>query len=134
VNTELKDGDSAWHRRHPQRDHFPKKFRIPFGSLTDFRPDMTQKRWKAHNKFAPNNVPSIFLGWYLHSGHAWRGEYLVASLVECRSLNLRYDVVGEDAKLPVHRVRELLVPAESTFPLKARYDQTNRTLEVYSWG
>ena len=52
------------------------------------------------------------------SGHVWRGEYLVAALVECRDLDLRYDAIRQDAKLPVYRVREIVVLAEKFVSLE----------------
>lgn len=69
-NFEVRDGDSAWHRRHT-RGHLPPKDLIPFGSLVGFRPDKKRKEWKSHGKFAPNAVPGIFLGWHMQYGHVF---------------------------------------------------------------
>ena len=57
------------------------------------------------------------------------GEYLVAALQDCKKLNLRYDQPGEDKTLPVYRVTELVFDGRCIFPLKAKYDAVNRTLE-----
>ena len=127
-NFEVRDGDSAWHRRH-SRGHLPPKELIPFGALVGFRPDRRKPKWKSHGKFAPNAVPGIFLGWHMQYGHVFRGEYLVASLRDCKKLNLRYDRPGEDRKLPVYRVTELVFDGNCVFPLKATYDAVNPTLE-----
>ena len=65
----------------------------------------------------------------MHYGHAFRGEYLVATPKDCRKLDLRYEAWGEDRKLHVHRVRELVVEDKIVFPPKRRYDLVNKTLE-----
>ena len=119
INVEMIDGDSAWNRRH-NKGHQGKRESIPFGALVDFLPDKTETKWRGHGKFAPKAVPGVFLGWYLQTGHVWRREYLVASLDDCRELNLRYDVIGADSRLPVHRVREVVFRPPCTFPLKDR--------------
>jgi hypothetical protein len=81
----------------------------------------------------PQGGPGILLGCFLQPGHVWKGEYLAAALEDCVDIDLRESEKGSDAKLPVHRVRELVVDAKAgrdfKFPLKARYDRENRTVE-----
>ena len=42
---------------------------------------------------------------------------------------MRYDVIGEDARLPVQNIRELLFHSLCVFPLRARDDRINWTLD-----
>jgi hypothetical protein len=131
LNVELRDGDSSWNQRHG-KGHFagPK---VPFGALIDFIPNTTKRKWQTRSKWNPKAVPGVFMGYFLQPGHVWKGEYLAAALEDCSDLDLRADAKGVDAKLPIHRVRELIVDARAgrgyKFPLKAEYDRRNRTLE-----
>ena len=71
-----------------------KKDLIPFGALVDYIPDTTRGRWKGKHKFSPKGVPGVFLGWHLHVGHMWRGEYYVADLQDFARLDLTYHAVA----------------------------------------
>ena len=104
--------------------------RIPFGAAVDFLPNSTKKKWAGRSKWNPNAIPGIFLGYKLLPGRKWKGEYYVASLKDCQSLDLSCDARKADSRLPVHRRGIVVEDALGyRFPLKARYDQTNGTLE-----
>ena len=44
---------------------------------------------KEGKKYDPNMIPGIFLGYKLHSGCRFRGEYYVAALDEFMGLNFQ---------------------------------------------
>ena len=75
-NITEKDGDSPWNKRH-QKGGFKGPL-IPFGSLVDFLPSPT--KGKAVAKFEPKAIPGIFVGYFLHPGGIWRGEFLCCPL------------------------------------------------------
>ena len=73
-NTEVVDGESAWHARHGA-GHFKDAPRMPFGSLVTFlpKPDTV----KAMPKFNPRGNKGILVGYRLHNGGKWARGYLV---------------------------------------------------------
>ena len=74
------EGRTAWRLRHTTPFNGDK---IPFGAMIHFLPP--KPLLNKVPKFGPRGVPGIFLGWYLHSGGNWKGEYLVADLRDFRS-------------------------------------------------
>ena len=104
---------SPWYRMH--KEYFDGKI-IPFGALVHHRP-----QGPAHDKllkFEPRTVPSIFIGWYLHPGMKFKGEYLVASLADFQSS-------PADGRVRVHRVLELRTHRGNwVYPLRASADKS----------
>ena len=76
-------------------------------------------------------VPGIFLGYKLHSGHVWHGEYFVANLDEFADLNFRVSAcAAEHSRVRIQTVREVrMMDSSWVFPLRERCDKGNRTLE-----
>ena len=66
--------DSPWQKRHESTF---KGQLYPFGCLVDFKPTPVKQEIERSLKFAPKSEPGIFLGYHLHPGGRWRGEYLV---------------------------------------------------------
>ena len=75
----------------------------------------------------------MMLGYKLHPGQVWKNEFLVAALEDIADLDLAASALGMDSKLSAHVVRELVVDDSDgfVFPLKDRYDKTNRTLGYF---
>ncbi len=123
-NTEMIDGDSAWHKRHKQ-GHFdgPK---IPFGALIDFKPQKDDA--KKITKGSPDTVPGVFLGYKIQPGGLWQGEYRVAALTEFVSLDLvafgRHDDIHHQVVKEIVWFPKMVV----VFPLRAKYDYCTRSL------
>ena len=121
-NIEIVDGDSPWNLRHGKGQF--KGLRLPFGCLVDFKPMKTREQESA--KFDPKAVPGIFLGYKMHPGGTWRGEYVVAELHEFDDM----DDVNNGRVSVQTAVREVHFPKDEkvVFPLKDRYDKIKRTL------
>jgi hypothetical protein len=81
-NVAMREGNSAWNRRH-KKGHFKGNL-VPFGSLVDFKPSPVYLQKHPLCKFSPRALPGVFLGYYLHPGGIWRGEYIVAALDDFR--------------------------------------------------
>ncbi len=123
-NIDVIKRDSAWNKRHDQGQWDGPL--IPFGCLVDFKPqkDVAQKM----SKGVPDTVPGVFLGYKLQPGGLWQGEYRVSALTEFVGLDLTSWGNHEDIKHQV--VKEIVFsPKSITFPLRAKYDYVNRTLE-----
>ncbi len=105
--------------------------RIPFGCAVDFIPNNTKKKWKTRNKWTSTSIPGIFMGYKLLSGHVWNGEFYAAAIEDVKDFDLSVKAKGLDSKLSLHTVREIVVDNLKgyIFPLKAKYDATNRTVE-----
>ncbi len=129
LNIKMIDGDSSWNRRH-KSGHLAGA-RIPFGCAVDFIPNNTKKKWKTRNKWTSNSIPGIFMGYKLLSGHVWNGEFYAAAIEDIKDFDLSVKAKGLDSKLSLHTVREIVVDNLKgyIFPLKAKYDATNRSVE-----
>ena len=70
----------------------------------------------------------MFLGWHLHSGGRWKGDYLVVDLDEFRKHGLK----ALPGKVCIQRVREVFHDAKAgyTFPMLALHNQITRELTV----
>ena len=78
LNIDLKEGDSSYNKRY-ELGHF-KGLKCPFGSLIDFKvPKNASDRL---TKFDKPTLPGLFLGYHLSNGGKWKGDYLVAPLVD----------------------------------------------------
>jgi len=124
---EVKDGDSIYNKQL-ERGNFPGHV-IPFGALVDFLPSPLSKEKSGKNE--PDTRPGVFFGYHLDPGGRWSGQYYVVSLTAFIGISLRRNTRGKDAKVHVQRVRELVWRSGQVpeFPLKARYDYLNRTIE-----
>ncbi len=122
-NTEVIDGDSAWHKRHAQ-GHFDGPA-IPFGCLVDFKPQKEDA--KLIDKGDPDTVPGVFLGYKLLPGGLWQGEFRVAALTEFAGLDLL--AWGKHSDVHHQVVKEVVFSFKTcSFPLRAKYDYVTRTL------
>ena len=66
-------------------------------------------------KFAPRGIPGLFLGYHIHPGGHFRGEYICISLEDLASAT----VVPEGTIIcpKAHRVKEVFLPkGEPSFP------------------
>ena len=59
---------------------------VAFGAAVRFAPPTPLK--KELPKFGPNAIPGVFLGWNLHPGGRWTGEYLVAYWPDFQDMGL----------------------------------------------
>ena len=124
-NTHERGGSSPWFDRHQQ--HFRGK-KVPFGCLVDYLPSPDEV--KQMQSFGTKAVPAIFLGWKLNAGCAWNGEYYFARLEDFVSCSL----ASNTRSLGVHvrTSRSFDWDGKLVFPLRERFDATNRTLEGLS--
>ena len=104
----------------------PSGLRIPVGALCDFKPFPAVLRTKV-GKFEPKAIPGVFLGYHLHPGGRWRGEYMVAPLREFNGVPFD-QLVG---KVSVHRIREVLFDPkkEVEYPVRAHYTEARRQIQ-----
>ncbi len=72
TNIAIVDGDSCYNRRH-HAGRF-KGQRIPFGAYVDFMPQNDTKIESMGGKI----IPGVFIGYHIHAGGLWSGDYLVA--------------------------------------------------------
>ena len=68
--------DSPWKLMTGKRWKGPQ---IPFGARIDYWSGPKHKV-KLSARFDPSSVPGVFLGYPLHPGLIWRGDFLVAPL------------------------------------------------------
>ncbi len=83
---------------------------IPFGALIQYKPS-SKVEVKLLSKFGSKMLPVIFVGYHLHSGGRWSGDYL---LVDAAAYQKRLD----GSRIPVHRVKEIHYVGPATFPIK----------------
>ena len=100
------DGKSAYERLHGTSSFTGKL--VPFGMGIQFRP--TKPNREKLLEFDSRAVDGIFLGWDIQPGMTFKGDYLVAAWSDFQALGL-------DAKVPVHVVREIIVPENVSFPV-----------------
>jgi hypothetical protein len=79
-NIDDSQGPSPWDRRHGSQ---LEGLRCPFGALVDFLPP--KPVLERLPKFGPRGTPGIFLGYYIHPGGHFRGEYLCITLDDLAS-------------------------------------------------
>ena len=104
--------------------------RLPFGCKVRFFPANTKKshedlKWDSEGQIG------VFAGYDLHSGHKWSGSYLVWHLDEFRNVCLARDAHSLEGGLCNPHVTDTIwvVEGPDEFPLKAKYDRTNGTIE-----
>ena len=54
---------------------------IPFGAMFEYHPISAEDLSRLH-QFGPKVLPGILLGYFLHAGEIWKGDTLVADIVE----------------------------------------------------
>ena len=89
---------SAYERRHGVEFL---GLQLPFGCEVRFRTHT--KMLKSMHKFAPRTLPGVFLGWHMHPGGIWSGDYLVAALD---------DLLSGQGHVRVFRIKEVVPPEE----------------------
>ncbi len=103
---------------------------FPFGSGVDFMPAKTKYAQANHS---PRMEYGVFLGYKIHPGGLWSGEYLVADLVDFKDKSLHH--TEPHTQFPLangpHKTNVISLCAGSTVhsPLKQRHDIANRTLK-----
>jgi hypothetical protein len=118
------DGKCAYDIRHPNATFTGA--RLPFGCLIDFKPSPVKE--KIVSKFEPRSVPGLFIGWILQPGGKFKGDYLVISLEDMKSLLQK----PKNARIFVQRIKEIYHNEDEgfIFPLKKQYDENRRNLNV----
>ena len=79
----------------------------------------------------PRGVPDIMLGFQVLPGGFWNYEYQVAAIDDFAGINLHRNAPATDVGVRIHRVREVYHDKAQNFvfPLKAKYELDNNTLE-----
>ena len=94
---------------------------VPFGALVDFR--LPEPYLKALPKMASRALPGLFLGWHLHAGGRWSGDYLCSPLQDWEDSSQR-------KKVRIFRVKEIVFdPSDITFPMRAVRDKKTRAIK-----
>ena len=83
--------------------------KIPFGSLISFKPSGPSA--KKIPKFAPRTVEGLFMGYHLHAGGKWSGDYYVISRTS-------YEEKDAERDIYLKRVKEVFPSAPLKFPIK----------------
>ena len=73
---------------------------IPFGALVDFMPQPDTRV----QSIGPKTILGIFLGYHLHPGGVWGGDYLVADLAPFRD-----SCEVARSKVKVHRIKAVVI-------------------------
>ena len=115
-NTRAIEGDCSYRRRFGR---WSKAKQIPFGALVDFLPP--EQLRKTLPKMGTATTPGVFLGWKLHPGGKWSGDYLCSPLCDWDNAKthgkkvrvIRTKIVDFDPNLPVE------------FPMGAIQDQVD---------
>ena len=82
-----------------------------------------------------NMRPGVFLGYVVDDGFTFKHAYYVAALNEFKGKDLRKSANYTNSQVKIETVNTLVVPrGDITFPLKARYDKMNRTVEGIDGG
>ncbi len=76
-NIAIVNGDSCYNCRR-QTGHFEGDS-FPVGALVDFMPQNDMKLESMRAK----TIPGVFVGYYIHPGGLWSGDYLVAEWKPC---------------------------------------------------
>ena len=116
---------TPWFRRHGSA--FTGQI-LPLGCGVYFKPAPTKYEV---SKAAPRLQFGIFLGYRLHPGGKWNGEYFVADLDDFAGKSLFEDTSHfEWPNYSPHITKIVRLPKEGVyFPLRNRYQRDNCTLE-----
>ena len=116
------DSKTPWERRHGVQ--FGGTL-IPFGCVVKFRPSQVEDAEKP-GKFAPRAIPGLMMGYKIHPGGDWRGEYFVLPLMDAQNGGL---FTAQSTQ--VHRTKEVIFDASKIFfPAKASYDKRRESIDA----
>ena len=79
----LSDGKTPYERRYGQPFEGPN---IPFGSLVEYHPITAKDQSRIH-QFGKKVLAGLFFGYALYAGGIWKGDGLVADLVELETMD-----------------------------------------------
>ena len=79
-NLAINNGDSSYNRRH--KDGHCAAMKIPFGALVTYLP--TEDSSRKPKAFAPKTRDGLFLGYHMHPGGKWSGDYVVVDFGNLR--------------------------------------------------
>ena len=79
----LSDGKTHYERRVGVPFNGPV---IPFGAMVEYHP-MSAKDLSRLHPYGPKLLPGIFLGYALHAGRMWKGDIMVADIVELEQMD-----------------------------------------------
>ena len=84
-------------------------FLVPFGAQIRYKPQgpLAQEA----QKFEDRTRLGLFMGYHMHSGNRWSGDYLVLDAEQ-------FTNSSEGRSCHVHRVKDILPPARFTFPIR----------------
>ena len=127
-NAAIRKGDSAWNKRKAA-GHFNGPL-VPFGALVHFMPSPTYRT--RFPKMDATTIPGIFIGYQLHPGAVYRGEFLVAALADFAGVSLHRATGAERFNVHIQRIRELDVDKENgyQFPLRAKFLRDNQDIDA----
>ena len=79
---------------------------IPFGALVSFMPSGPRK--EKLQKFGPRQVEGMFIGYHMHTGGKWSGDYLIVG---------KEDYVSTESERDIHvqRVKEVTPEIRSSW-------------------
>ena len=77
------DGNTPYERRFRQPFKGPI---IPFGSLVEYHAKTAKDQSRIH-QFGKTVLPGLFFGYALYAGGTWKGDVLVADLVELETMD-----------------------------------------------
>ena len=103
----VRDGRTPYELRHGQP--FGGKT-LQFGCGINYKPSSTTEVWLIQ-KFGPKTRPGIFIGYHMHNGGLWSGDYLVVDAEAFTS-------TPSSRTAYVHRVKEITHHGEVKFPVK----------------
>ena len=103
----VRDGKTPYQLRH---DAEFGGMLLPFGCLVQYKPASNREK-AAVEKFGSRMTQGIFVGYHIHSGGKWSGDYRVIDVSMYRDHREGYSV-------PVHRVKEIFAPGPAVFPIK----------------
>jgi hypothetical protein len=107
VADKLQDGFTAYQNRYHRK--FKGKL-VPFGAAVSYKPS-SPKDLDRLPKFGDKTLPGLFVGYHLHAGGSWSGDYLVVDLEELGEAEAARDV-------HIKRIKELDIPlGKWSFPL-----------------
>lgn len=84
--------------------------KLPFGCEVCYKPG-AKKEVNELMKFGERTMQGIFMGYHLHAGGKWSGEYLVVDVNA-------FTTAASSADIYVHRVKEVVPKTPICFPVK----------------
>ena len=118
LHDKVRDGQTPYELRHGQP--FGGKI-LPFGCELDYKPSSSREVGLLQ-KFGPKTRRGIFIGYHMHNGGIWSGDYLV---VDAEA----FTTTPSSRTAYVHRVKEIVHSGKSNFLLKTEHcdSQTPQT-------